>query len=73
MTVRIEKISDEIHRHVLSPFGGHRRRYEKIIVAIVRSLRAATDVTISNVLLYGDLHVRLIVVSINDLKSTQCT
>ena len=35
VTVRIEKISDEIHGYVLSPFGGHRRGYEKIIVAIV--------------------------------------
>ena len=33
--VKIEKISDEIHEYVLSFFDEHKKKYEKIIVAIV--------------------------------------
>ena len=33
--VKIEKINDKIHEYVLSFFDKHRKKYEKIIVAIV--------------------------------------
>ena len=33
--VKIEKINDEIHEYVLSSFDEHKKKYEKIIVAIV--------------------------------------
>ena len=71
--VKIEKISDEIHEYVLSFFDEHRKGYEKIIVAIVWSFRTTTDVTVSNVLIHDNFHVELIVIAIDDLKSTQCT
>ena len=33
--VKIEKINNEIHEYVLSSFDEHKKKYEKIIVAIV--------------------------------------
>ena len=69
--VKIEKINNEIHEYVLSSFDEHKKKYEKIIVAIVWSFRTTTNVTVSNVLTHDNFYVESIIIAIDDLKNTQ--
>ena len=70
--VKIEKINNEIHEYVLLFFDEHKKKYEKVIVAIVGNFRTTTNVTVSNVLIHDNFHVESIIITIDDLKNTQC-
>ena len=65
--VRIKKIDDEVHRHVLSTFDEHRKKYQQIIVTIIENLEAMTDVTILNILIDDDFHFKSIIISSDNL------
>ena len=68
--IKIEKIDNKVYSYILLSFDEHEKKYEKIIVTIIKNLRTTISITISNVLIDNNLYLKSIIITNNNLQNT---